>query len=173
MLDTKQTMSKKLSLTLIITFGLIAISSLISIVYTNFFRRFDILHVSSTPNFSYKDSLSCKVVYSTYQNIGETSFQYFNVREFTLRNLNTNNPQIEQDGSSSTMEKIQEGSAAVTFQKEQSSTPDGYSVEVLQVDKSQGTFVRTFMGFGQYFGPREKFYPDGFQYVIAEKGRCE
>jgi len=137
--------------------------------------RFDLMHVPPVKDFTYKDSLTCTIVYSTFKDIGESRFRLYSERTFVLRGLQTSSPQIEQAGFSYQLQKDQEGPDAVIFTAAPIGTNsnDGYSLESIQIFKNQGTFVRSFMGFGQYFGSREMYYPNGFQYVIAQKGKCE
>lgn len=139
------------------------------------FARFDLMHVPFEKSFTYKDTLSCHVAYSTYHDIGELTFRRFADRNFVIRGLQTDSPQLEQAGFLYRLQKVQEGPAAIILTAAPAGTNsgDGYSSENIQIFKDQGVFARTFMDFKQYFGPREMFFPEGFQSVIAQKGRCE
>ncbi|MFA5107216.1 MAG: hypothetical protein WC497_02715 [Patescibacteria group bacterium] len=166
--------SKVSQLTLIIGFGIIALLAVGYIVYQDQFGRFDIQHVRSDPNFTYSDALSCHVVYSTFHDVGEHFLKYYANTNLQLIGLTTDSPKMIVDGFEQPLRKIEEGTYTSTFYTEPvSKDVDDPSVEMIQVQKIDGTFVRSFVGLGQYFGPREVFYPDGFQLVIAQKGRCE
>jgi hypothetical protein len=99
--------------------------------------------------------------------------QYSN-SELQLVGLTTDSPKMIVDGFEQLLRKIEEGTYTSTFYTEPvSKDVDDSSVEMIQVQKIDGTFVRSFVGLGQYFGPRENIHPEGFHLVIAQKGRCE
>jgi hypothetical protein len=157
---------------LAIGFGVIAVLAIGYIVFQDQFNRFDIQHVKSNPSFKYADTLNCHVVYTTFKKIGESSMDNYAKADFTLTGLRTDTPKLNMDGFEYTLKKTFEGNTAVTLQSEPVA-PDDASIQNIQILKDRGTFVRTYMGTGQYFGSREVFYSDGFQLVIAQKGRCE
>jgi hypothetical protein len=77
------------------------------------------------------------------------------------------------DGTQYDLEKTKESNFTATYQVK---LPDGFdddTVQIIQVIKETGTFVRTFMGQKKYFGGREALHPGMFQYVVSQKGKCE
>ncbi|MDP2631041.1 MAG: hypothetical protein Q8P56_06590 [Candidatus Uhrbacteria bacterium] len=139
------------------------------------FLRFDVRHVSPTNNFEYKNTLSCQVAHSTYKDLGEPMMEYYIERNIQLTSLDTDTPQLSVAGFEQPLKKIQDGTYTATFYTESvfSEDMEDSSIEMIQVHKLDGTFVRTFVGTGQYFGSREILHPEGFHLVIAQKGRCE
>ncbi|MDD5566951.1 MAG: hypothetical protein PHH01_02035 [Patescibacteria group bacterium] len=158
--------------TLIAGFGVIMLLVLGYIVYHDQFARFDVQHLKADPNFTYTDTLSCHVEYSTFKKIGEALMDIYAERDFTLSNLNTDQPKLRISNFELALKKIRESNNAITLQTEPLA-PDDTSIQTIQVLKDRGTFVRAYMGTSQYFGAREKYFPDLFQNIIAQKGRCE
>ncbi len=158
----------------IMTPSIIAIIALSYIGYKEYFGRFDIQHLMPDKNFEYTDEMSCQVVYSTYRDLGESSMKYYSNNEFSVTGLTTGSPQLTIDGFSRALINVRDGEYTSTFITEAISDDiEDSSVEMIQFHKLDGTFVRTFVGTNQYFGPMEVFHPEGFHLVIAQKGRCE
>lgn len=134
-----------------------------------FFGTFDLQFVAPKKDFEYKDNLRCQVVYSTFEDFGESTFQYLNESTFKLSELDSEAPQLEFYGNISPIKKAYENKEMVILQTE----PGNFFFQTIQIAKEGGTFVRTFMNIGQYFGVGEIFHPESFHYVVAQKGWCE
>ncbi|MBU2229598.1 hypothetical protein KJ810_04280 [Patescibacteria group bacterium] len=150
-----------------------AVTVITTLFYRYYFDRFDINHVSENTSFQFSDKLVCSVIYSTYKNIYESHFKFLEEPTFMLSELDSDSPTLEYFGWKYTLEKTQESESTITYRV---IPTEGYgedSVEVIQIMKKEGIFVRTFMGQWTYFGGREAFERGGFQYVVAQKGRCE
>jgi hypothetical protein len=157
---------------LTISLGVIAVLAIGYIVYQDQFDRFDIKHLKANPNFKYADTLNCQVVYSTFKKVGESLIDNYAEPNFILTGLNSDTPKLSMAGFDYTLKKTYEGNTAVTLQSEPFA-PDDTSIQTIQILKDQGTFVRTYMGTGSYYGAREMFFAEQFQNIIAQKGRCE
>ncbi|MFA6391945.1 MAG: hypothetical protein WCW66_04325 [Patescibacteria group bacterium] len=152
---------------------LVIVTIVTTMFYRHYFDRFDINHVTPNDNFEFSDEITCEVVYSTFKPIQEESFKFFEIPTFTLSRLSSENPVMDFDGRQYDLEKTKESNFTATYQVK---LPEGFGediVEIIQVIKDTGTFVRTFMGQKQYFGGREALHPEMFQYVVSQKGRCE
>lgn len=155
----------------------IIIAVIATVFITGFYRknfdRFDINHVSANESFEFSDTLKCNVVYSTFEPIHESSFEFLEIPEFTLYNLTSGEAIMKFGDWQYNLEKTQEGNLSITYITKSIEGLRDDSVQTIQIMKDTGTFVRTFMGQGQYFGGREKYYQDMFQYVVTQKGWCE
>jgi hypothetical protein len=157
---------------LTISLGVIAVLAIGYIVYQDQFARFDIQHLKADPKFKYSDTLSCRVIYSTYKDLGEHSMDYYKETNLQITGLNTDAPKLTIDGFDTPLAKLYDDASVVTL-RTVSSFPNDASIQIIQILKDRGTFVSSIMNNKQYFGPREIFFPNLFQNIIAQKGRCE
>lgn len=141
---------------------LVAILFLI-IIYPNI-TGFHGKTVKPVDNFQYQDTVTCTIIYTTYNEPGVLgiSLPWLEYKKFTMMGLNTDNPQLLVDGEKRVgYVKDYEGDTHLTL----SMDPQSWNTDVISLVKSTGSFVRTITGLQ---AGDTKFY-----YAIAQKGRCE
>ena len=143
----------------------IAFISILIIIIINLYplATFSLRTVKPYDDFEYKDNLTCTIIYSTHkEGISFMKMPWYEYDEFTLTELNTDNPQLLVNGEIKNIyQKNYEGGNHLTL----GSDPSSWSTDSISLMKNTGSFVRTMTGIqaGSW----------KFHYAVAQKGRCE
>jgi len=158
---------KKISNTVFIL-GVIATLELIAVIFFIFIypaiTGFNEKTVEPISGFTYKDNLTCSIVYTTYNKpiMSGISLPWLEYEEFTLTGLDTGNPQLLVDGEKKVdYVKDHEGNTHITL----SMDPKSWNTDNISLMKNTGTFVRTITGI--------QADDAKFHYAVAQKGRCQ
>lgn len=123
---------------------------------------FDAKTVKPFDDFTYKNELTCTIVYSTHQ-AGHTGLimPWFDNDSFTLAGLDSDKPSMTVNGKKWTdLQKVSETDGYLQLQ-----IPPSVGSDTIGLMTDNGSFVRTITGIQA--GMWE------FHYAIAQKGRCE